>query len=95
MKDFSYNCHPLKKNKKPYISFHLLQSLSCQHAPGLRLQEDHGVSLAFPFLPGQISSGFGLQHDGCLPLLVVEKVELAGANLSLQPCEAQLDLQIK
>lgn len=78
-----------------YISFHLIQSSSCQHTPGMCLQEDHSISLALPVLPGQVSSGLGLQHEGCLPLLLILLVELAGANLRLQPSEAQLDLDLK
>ena len=77
-----------------YVSLLLFQGFSCQHPPGLRLQQDHRSSLALPLLPGQVSSDLGLQHQSGLQLSLILLVEFTRASLRLKPRKAQLDLRL-
>lgn len=79
--------------RRTYIPFLFLDSLFSQQAPGVRLQQNHCVPLAFPFLPGQVASDVALQQEGSLTLLLVLKVELPRANVRLKPRKAQLNLK--
>lgn len=75
-----------------YISFGLVEGSSGQHASGVSLQQDHGLPLAPPLLPGHVSPEMGLKHNRRLTLHAVLGVELTGANPSLEPGKAVLDL---
>ena len=80
------------KTKGTYISFHLLGGPAGEQPPGVGLQQNHGVPLTPPILPGQVTPELGLEKQRRLPLLLVLVLHLAGPHPGLQPGQTQLDL---